>query len=351
MAKAKVKKSGMSPQTKRTLLNVGKSIISNQSCIDGAKESPWWIALIFLVVATILPALPIFVNNNKTYGASFVEGANYGSDRGLANTTETLHAEGYEFIVTGGHMKFYKDGSEMVAMPEGFVASDTINGTYNFLFYITDLTGSELSKYVDGIRNTKYIAGTVAKYDDSIAYPDDTKFYSPSFIILTPNTMAVALYKSGTTDLAANTYGGLNWNTTKEGDVLTRMLDVNAELTNYKRTEAIFNNWKIVFNSTYMEAKVKSVWTITGIYLGVYAGLILFLGLMIFLLTRGKNNIFRSLSFFTCQKISWWASFTPAVLGMIIGWVLPGNIIGQMGFIVFISLRTMWLSMRQLRPM
>ena len=160
MAKAKVQKKGLSPQTKRTLGNVFKSIISNQSCIDGAKESPWWIAVIFLVISFIIPAIPIYVNNSKNYGASFVASANYGADRGLANTTEYLHDNGYEFTVTGGKLKFYKDDAELVAMPEGFVASDLIGANYNFLFYITDLTGSNLSAYVKELQNNNYLLGS-----------------------------------------------------------------------------------------------------------------------------------------------------------------------------------------------
>ena len=97
--------------------------------------------------------------------------------------------------------------------------------------------------------------------------------------------------------------------------------------------------------------KNDAKWKTTLIYFGVYAGLMFFLGLMVFLLTRGKNNPFSSLNFWVCQKIAWWSAFSPAVLGMILGFVLSGNTIGSMAFVLLASLRIMWLSMRQLRPL
>ena len=353
MAQVKKKnanRKGLSPETKRTLGNVFKSIISNQSCIDGAKESPWWIAVIFLVISIALPVIPTLVNGTKAYGASFVASANYGADRGLANTSQYLHENGYEFKVEGGTMSFYKDGAPFQT-DNNFVASDIIENNYNFLFYVTNSTGSEYDNLIKEITNTKYVGGSLEVFDESKTYPEGYTLYQPSYIVLGKSTMSVYLYKSGTTTQAASSYSGLTWNTMKKGDILVDVLNVDPELQNLKKTEAIFNKWKSIFNTTYDEARLISIRNITLIYTGVYAGLILFLGLLLFLLTRGKNNVFRSLSFFTCQKIAWWASFTPAVLGMIVGWIFSTNVIGQMGFIVFVSLRAMWLSMRQLRPM
>ena len=356
MSKVKKQRKGLSPQTKRTLGNVFKSIIMNQSCIDGAKESPWWIALIFLLISIVLPVVPITFNYSKTYGASFVASANYGLDRGLANTTQFLSDNGYEFKVDGGEMSFYKDGAQFVPS-EDFIASDIINDpvtgsqTYNFLFYVTNYTGGEFSSLLKKIEETKYESGTLDSYSDIKIYDENATFYTPSFIVLNPYTLTVGLFKNNSTTLVATTYGNLTWRTTLEGDILARTLDVDDTLGPVETRDAIFDQWKHIFNETYTEAKYKTMWMTSLIYLGVYAGLVLFLGLLIFLLTRGKNNIYRSLSFFTCERIAWWAAFTPAVLGLIFGFIFANNFLGQMSFIVFVSIRLMWLSMRQLRPM
>ena len=250
----KVKKQGkgLSPQTKRTLGNVFKSLISNQSCIDGAKESPWWIAVIFLVLSIFLPVIPITVNYSKTFGASFITNANYGADKGLANTAKSLHDSGYEFKVSEGLLSFYKDGS-IYATTEDFIASDIDINTnqYNFLVYATTYSGSELTAFVNNINATKFISGSLEKVNPNGSYPEDTKYYKPGVIILSTNTLAVALYKADSTDLVATSYSGLDWTHTAEGDILARVLDVDFELTNQKWTKAVFEKWHGIFNETY----------------------------------------------------------------------------------------------------
>jgi hypothetical protein len=72
------------------------------------------------------------------------------------------------------------------------------------------------------------------------------------------------------------------------------------------------------------------------------------MGLMMFLLTRGKRNPNRNLNFWITTKIAAWICFTPAVLAMIVGFVWSAA--AGIGFIVLMGLRTMWLSMRQLSP-
>ena len=337
----------MSPETKRNLGNVFKSIISNQAAIDGAKETPWWVATIFFVLSICLPVIPITVAYSKSYGSSFVSSYNYNSDVGVQNTFTSLKADGYVFNVEGGLLSFNKPVSNDP------VATDTYRGAYNFLVYITDKTGDDLSAFVTILDNAKYESGTTNKYDEAKVEEyatNGTSFYTPGFVVFTKETMVMAVYKEGTTTRAGSTLGGLTWNNCPDGDIITRVLDVDNELTGANKTKAIFENWKSVLNETYIHQRDINTRNMSLIYLGVYAALVVFLGLMVFVLTRGKTNVYRYLNFWVCQKISWWASFTPAVLGMVLGFLMSSNVIGQMAFIVLASLRIMWMSMRQLRP-
>ena len=353
--KAKKQKRRLSDQARRDLGNTFKSILSNQACVDGGKEAPWWIAVIFLVLAICLPVIPITVSYSKAYGSSFIAGANYDSDRGLAKTTEYLHANGYELKVEGGDMQFYKDGN-IIEGSDKPIASDiyenTVSGAtyYNFQFYITDRTGGDLTNFVDSLTKNYYLVGTTTPYT-SAHEEAGLSSYIPSFIIFSHDTVAMRAYKVQGKDPGTTSLGGCNWVNVPSGDILARMLDVDAGLNASQRTKAIFDNWKVFFNDAYLYQRNIQMRNMSLIYLGVYAGLILFLGLMIFLLTRGKNNMFHFLNIWTCQKIAWWASFTPAVLAMILGFIFSTNVIGQMSFIVLVSIRVMWLSMRQLRPL
>ena len=348
----KNQKKGLSPQTKRNLGNVFKSLISNQAAVDGAKEAPFWIGIIFLVLSVCLPVIPIIVSQQKVDGASFVSSYNYGADRGLANTTQQLKADGYVFKVEGGTLSFNKNTSEE-SVADDIITKKKADGSdyqvYNFRFYITEKTGGALQDFITHLTEISYVQQSTDVYTANYE-TTDLKPYKSSFIVITPNTMAVALYKSETTETAATSLGGLNWANTPDVNNLLERLDNDTSLKDAARRDNIFGNWKVLFTETYVSQRNISTRNMSLIYLGVYTGLVFFLGVMIFLLTRGKNNAFNYLKFHTCQFIAWWASFTPAVLGMVLGFVMASNIIGQMGFIVLVSIRIMWLSMRQLRP-
>jgi maltodextrin utilization protein YvdJ len=72
------------------------------------------------------------------------------------------------------------------------------------------------------------------------------------------------------------------------------------------------------------------------------------MGLMIFLLTRGKKNIFHIYTFGDCEKIAAWSMVSPALLSLILGFIFTDY--AMMFFIILLGLRVMWLSMKQLRP-
>jgi hypothetical protein len=86
----------------------------------------------------------------------------------------------------------------------------------------------------------------------------------------------------------------------------------------------VYNNeikatFKQFFNDGFETTKTSQAWIWTGIMAGVYAAFIIFMGLMIFLMTRGKNNPYRIYTFWQTQKMAYWAAPTPAVLAMGLG--------------------------------
>ena len=189
----------------------------------------------------------------------------------------------------------------------------------------------------------------------------DTVVYLPNIIIFTPTTMAVALYKDNTAANAGTTNGGLDWlNSRTDIGLVERLLGKEfANVTATANEDKFVNEHKGevldvfrgICTETYLNQKSKTKWTNTGIYLGIYGGVIIFLGLMVFILTRGKNNPYKFLNIWECQKISWWGAASPAIIGTLLSLIFSGNAIGQMAFILVVSLRIMWLSMKQLRPM
>ena len=234
----------------------------------------------------------------------------------------------------------------------------------NFTIHYTKLGGGDLQALINRLDQKKLLRGTI----DTIYDPENQEHvkigcYTPDFLVLSYDTLACAIYQANTDHRVSTTFGGLNYTKMPRGKMLEAALkyyvdksilipvDEQEVLKDNEAVKSIYNYYKGVFDNTYLDQKNVTKWNTTLIYLGVYAGLMLFLGLMIFLLTRGKNNPFRTYNFWVCQKIAYTLGFTPALLAMVLGFIIGANMIGQMAFIMLLSLRVMWASMRQLRPM
>lgn len=371
--KLKKAKTGMNPKAKFTLINAFKGLISNQAVIDGSRGSPWWVAIIFLVFSSFLPLIPTFSTLSKVDGANLFGGYNYGIDDQLAHFAFDFKTANEEFKVEGGKLHHYL-GTQEVNFVDPKNDPDYFNdrkceykvvNEYNnqidakFYFWVDE----NLSANVNELLKQKYLVkGNNDSNGQKIPTPDmkDTKEYLPNIIVFTPNTMAVALYKRDTANQAGTTYGGLDWlNSRTDKGLVERLvgdeaaekwstLTESAFVNQYR--ESTFNAFKGICSETYLNQKNRTKWTNTGIYLGIYTGVIVFLGLMVFILTRGKNNPYKFLNVWECQKISWWGAASPAIIGTLLSLIFSGNAIGQMAFILVVSLRIMWLSMKQLRP-
>ena len=363
----------MKENTKVTLKLVFGSLIKNDYAIEGAKTRPWWIAVVLFVLGTFLPIIPIMVNASKTYGSSFMNTTSiYGYDQALTQTCLDLKSYNNEFIIN--------DKNELIRKVDGNVKEntwvdnkdlepiavyETVNGSVTLRtlnVYYTDRpyggSTNSVKQMISAIEAQTYVQYTNWKYDKE-TFPDvDAKkgVYIPSYLILYKTGSFSKIYKTNTTTLAASTYVGMNWKGIKLGnaerDVLEHVLTVENVARNpldINYVKGVANNWKGVFNDGYITQKWNSFWFNSGLYWGIYIVLVAFLGLLMWLLTRGKNNPNKNLTVWIGMKIAAWIVFTPGLLAMILGFVWAQA--AGLGFIVLIGLRAMWLSMRQLGPM
>ena len=116
----------------------------------------------------------------------------------------------------------------------------------------------------------------------------------------------------------------------------------------YEYISGVFSNFKVFMDQSYLTAKGKLITIQTCIFLGIYAGLVLFLGLLMFLLTRGKKNFNRYLKWYQCMFISFWSSVSPGILALIFSFLMPN--MSLIFFIMFMGVRAMWIAMKQLSP-
>jgi len=272
-------------------------------------------------------------------------------DKALYSVTNELKVAGYKFNVQGADLTVTKGSetiNEIIGDDNGnqFNYIDTITNQYILRFVYTTKSGTELNNLYTSYYKETYLQGTIqkqAKEDDESA-----KLYTPSILFITKTGLSLTVFKINTTGSATtSSYGGATWNHTPSGDLLERLTKTTSTTISGKIDDSL-KAWCSVFDETYLDAKSVSIRNTTLIYLGIYVALIVFMGLLVFLLTRGKRNVFHFLSLWTCEKISVYAAPAPAILGMIFAFIIPS--FGQMAFILLFGVRIMWLSMKQLRP-
>lgn len=355
----------MRQTTKENLKNIFGSLLSNQRAIDGSKRNPWWVALIMAIVAIILPVIPLMVNTATTYGAQFLEKNTVNNfENNLVYSTMKLKDAGYDFKVNEkDELLMYQHDVDVTQQH-----NTTVDGTplYSYVnsrtnqydlqvFYSNRVTTSNtteatVSNLIKTIEAKQYLVGTTNIHSDND--PEDSKYYRPSIIVFYKSGLYtnIVLPNSPTT-LATQ---GIDWKNTQENQFLLERLLGNGYIdaeTNIRESQycaEVYTKWKAVFNEGFIATRNQSLLFTTLIFLGIYFGLTLFMGLMIFLLTRGKRNPFNYLTLLACEKICAWASVAPALLGMILGFMFAQYAV--MFYIIFLGVRVMWITMKQLRP-
>ena len=231
------------------------------------------------------------------------------------------------------------------------------------------------------IVDTTYLVGT----DEATQYINDLKeaqgddyvepsYYRPSFMLLYKDGLYLQVNTLETTTTVSAQYGDwANYKSTE--NLLTRLLGADPKDISYDKDangdymilrtseseevkgnvvytsygEAVFKRFKTVLNESYVTTRNKNTLFNSLIYLGVYFVLIAFMGLLMFIITRGKDNQMNYLSYWVCTKLAMWSSLAPAILAMIVGFIVPNW--AQFAFILLFGLRSMWMSMRTLRPL
>jgi maltodextrin utilization protein YvdJ len=351
MSNKKNKKKRMSDSAKQNLFTILKSLIKNEAVVEGARHNPWWVAVIFFVVSIILPCIPIMTSNLNTYGSSFLSTYNYGLNENVATLAVEMKNENVGLVVNENHtldevgwVAKYSEGEAQYSYV------NTNSNQYDFQAFYSNKETSDLNTFIDTLTKRKFCAKTTNAYTES-AETDYT--YTPNFIVFAKNNIYVRIFRPNGTDALAsyvgdylNTPAGYNFaDLAVTKDVTSPTTDNLKEI---KYVNSVFDNFKTFVNQSYIQTRNNNTTFSTLLALGIYAVLGVFMGLMVFILTRGKKNVWRILGFGTCLEIASWSMFTPALLALIMGFILPR--FGIMFFIIFFGIRIMWLTMRQLRP-
>lgn len=378
------KNKGMSPRTKNVISNTFRGIISNRACVDNGREAPWWLAILFFLFGAIIPLIPNHVSMNKVYGASFFNSGTFDFAEQITKASVEMRQDNIkydngdttvtkrQFVITGPTLTYWENNApkpivgDVGGNNEVYYTTNTVTKEYGIRIFYSPDDGEAFDNTCLRLSYQKFYSGTKDPVDwaDWYSKPvyDREAFYTPNLLILGKYTMKLILYKRAITGGNSNTVAqtspaGIHWEGLCDGDMIGMSTlyipgieGLDSDHLNLQVCTLVYDYWKGVFTVGFNAEKNVRKWNSTLIYLGVYGGLIIFLGFMVFLLTRGKNNPFSSLNLWHAEKIAAFLSFTPALLAMIFGFIFGGNMIGQMAFIMLLSLRVMWASMKTLRP-
>ena len=348
----------MKERTKEVLRDGFGVLINNAAAIRGAKNGPLWLTIVFFVLSLFLPVLPIFIAQANVNGSTFLNKYTYGLEKTLTQMAIDLKDRNVEFDLGVDHLLTIKEEGNVVAADtygseKAFATYvNKATGQYDFMLYISSARTSAEKKVVDTAINAKqYKSGSVEAADADSVNP-----YTPSYMIVFPESFYMVLYGNNTTKAIASSYNGdyktMEATSTGLTDLLTvKDKDGNViaqDILNEDYTNGFLKNFKKVLDKSYETLKITNLWGTSGIYLAIFFGLSVVMGFIMWILTRGKNNPNNYFTPWLTQKIEARLALSPAIITLIGGFFLTAQ--APLFFILTLGLRVMWISMKELRP-
>lgn len=356
MSKNKKKKNQkrMSPEAVDRLKTGFATILSNDACIKAGREMKGPLDLIPITIAlasVVLAVLPTFTSRINVQGSAVVfNGASANYEQGVSDllhtlvydengaergTALTLKIEGGTFSLTT------QDRDTLLGGPDRWYTvnrASTEAPMFEVYFNQSSFSDDKFFQYIDEYKNP--FTGESRGTESDKAFKCSYLVFGKEWIRFRKRNDTVA------TAALSGRYDRL------EGRNFTQfalsLKEKGLDYTSIKYQEEVRNYMIDLINLSYETDKIAGTWQYTGIFAGIDLGLIILFGAITFLMTRGKKNPFRIYTFWETQKMAYWASFTPALLAMILGFWLT-----QYAFIFFMfayGMRMMWMSMRSLRP-
>jgi hypothetical protein len=341
----------------KTLKLVFQSLFSNAPIME-AKNQPWYIAMIIFVVSILLATFPTYTQINNREGSNFLSGNTYSIENALVLFSETLEEENVDLVVTNrdeAGVTIAELDNQGTAWESVFTQTLAAHPTFPFFQYTVN-NQVRLRVFYQN-ENSDEVTRVFA--NALLALPIGNPTIG-SFLLL--GKAAVYMYVYNPAALTANTATGEGFTTaflgtydeitvgTNLGNFVLTDVDGNtintSDLVLY--TRLVFNNWLNFFDQSFAFNKSQLLLIQTGLTLVVNAIMALLMSLVIFIMTRGKNNPNKHFKFSDTMKIGAWALLAPALLTLVAGALFPE--FAGTAFVLFVGLRLMWLSSRYLRP-
>lgn len=331
------------------------TLFSNKNVIDESKKQPWWLAIVLMLLSCIISVIPSFVGAMSTNGSdALIATQNYGIDLSLKQfSLDYLGKDDYNFVI--------KDGKLTV---ENFQKAEVrINDKIALLVHYIDFTEADKIQY-----ETIDAKMSVELSKIRTSYPvegEENTSYLYSTLLLGKEKVYLSLYGKGAKctyssnansdgSYTINSYLNTENNYTQFEGTYERITGDLANISGYaygktdgEKVNNAFESWKQFFDLAYMTPRNNAAFITNGAMIGVSLLIILSSTLMIFLLSKMKSSV-RKYKFLESLKMVCFASFSPALISLLIGWLIPS--FQSMAFVMCLVLRITWLGMKATGP-
>lgn len=350
------KKAGLSEATKSNLKTGFLTLVNNDAAIKAGREFHWWMPVILAITGLVLTLIPTFVSNMQINMGNTVLAANgYSASTGLAKFQKELKEKNIDLKIGDEGLLHYDESVVTPLYNAGgsdekkayYEASNEVAGypQLRVLFSsdaISSLMVNTLSTY-----DVK-TSSTITASDGTTSEQETSTSYRVSVLIFKESGFTFASYpdrSTATTSTAVSySYEGL-----KGKSLLSLCPDSSIDSSSQDYVTAVRDNYRALLNKGYEATKVEASWKNVGILSGINAGIVLLLGLVLFLVTRGRNNPYRMITFWEAQKIAYWEVMAPAILSLVLGFIMASSStysIAMFSFLFLYGMRIMWTSMK-----
>lgn len=316
------------------------SLFKNSVVVEQRKKRPLWLAIIFLILGLAIYSIPQLVSNSKAKGSEIMTRSdNYELDRGLllfAQYKFDAYIDDKGVLSTSDErlLKTYTDKAPIAYVVEDYKEtekSEPVKATLlNLYYYDADpLENKDTQKAF-----TDWINTNIYKLSE-----DNKPTVAPNtFMIITKSCFTISVYSPVNTEKETNakrTFTGL-FNNLKKTNFNQLLVEENEKINRTKT----YDNITDFFDKSYETTKVRNLWLNFGLTTGLNFVMVMIATVVIFLFLKGKNSIYKGVSYFDSVKIAFTLVFSPAVIATIVSLLIPFY---QFLFIMAYIFRAMWL--------
>jgi len=321
------------------------SLFKNSVVVEQRKKRPLWLAIIFLILGLAIYSIPQLVSNSKAKGSEIMTRSdNYELDKGLILLAQDKFDA---YIDDKGVLELRTEHKKTKELFDTYTNKTPISyvvNNYKETEKSDPVTATLLNLYyydADPFENkdtqkafTDWINANIYKLSE-----DNKPTVSPkTFMILTKSCFTISVYSPVNTEKETNakrTFTGL-YNNLKNTNLNQLLVEEDGKINRTKT----YDNIADFFNKSYETTKTRNLWLNFGLTTGLNFVMVMIATVVIFLFLKGKNSIYKGVSYFDSIKIAFTFVFSPAVITTIISLIIP---MYQFLFIIAYIFRVMWL--------